>query len=81
MRWAGNPLRVFFLMEGWLPANFSGAGSRLIAPESSVAEWGGPIYFCKLTAASFNRYCRFFSGGFLYFPGDRIRSVWTSLLG
>jgi hypothetical protein len=60
----GQPaFRGFFLIEGWLPREFLGRRIEANRPESNIVEWCGSISF-NLTATSFNRYCRFLSGGF-----------------
>jgi hypothetical protein len=61
MRCAGNPLRSFFLIEGWLPARFSDAGSRLIVRNRTSRGGADRIYFCNLTCDFFQSLLRFFS--------------------
>ena len=80
MRWAANPLFSSFELKGWLPAGFSDAGSRLIVRNRTSRRGTG-----RFTSAIDLRLLSIATAvslpaALLFFPGDRIRSAWTSLL-
>jgi len=71
MRWAGSPLRGFFLIKAGC-SQVSRTQDRASRPESTIVELGAAISLCNRTCDFFQSLSRFlFQRLFFFFSGGR----------